>query len=158
MRLEDLNESQKLELKQRVLGERNDAQGKGTSWAELAMADELVSDEELADKYGGTEFVPEDFSKKPPENPIGGLQASDWQEEALKYAESIGIYEYEVNDKYIEYWSFFGRHEGWYFVRYDLEKQETAFRGANIPWDDDAQIPKFLLRPNGCTRYNYMVG
>lgn len=149
MKLKELNESQKLELKHQILISRNEQRGEGTSFGELAMADELVSDEELADKYGGTEFVPEDFSKE---------DAVDFAAKAVNYAESIGVYEYELNGKYIEYWAFFGRHEGWYFVRYDLEKQETAFRGANIPWDDDAQIPKFLLRPNGCTRYNYMVG
>lgn len=87
-----------------------------------------------------------------------GCGERDWQNEALRRAELIGVYEYDVNGRFMEYWSFFGKGEGWYFIRYDLEKQETAFRGANIPWDDDAQIPKFLLCPNGCTRYNYKVG
>lgn len=156
MMLNGLNEEQKLELKRHVLRERNDDQGKGTSWAELAMAEELVSDEELEDQYRCTEFVPEDFqlqgsySNRP--------QSKNWHKEALEYAEDVGIYEYNVNGKYIEYWSFFGRSEGWYFVRYDLEKQETLFRGAHIPWDENARIPKFLLQPNGCAKYNYKVG
>lgn len=80
-----------------------------------------------------------------------------WRQEALKYAESRGIYEYEVNGRRMEYWTFYGT-EGWYFVRYNLETKEEEFRGANIPWDEDARIPKFLLAESGATKYNYMVG
>ncbi len=82
----------------------------------------------------------------------------DWAHEALVHAETIGVYEYKVNGKYMEYWSFYGRGEGWYFVRYDLEAGKEVFRGANIPWDPDAKIPAFLLAANGGTLYNYMEG
>lgn len=62
MRLEDLNESQKLELKQDVLTARNDDRGEGTSYDELARADELVSDEALRDYCEGTKFSEDDFT------------------------------------------------------------------------------------------------
>ena len=82
---------------------------------------------------------------------------SELENKALKHAEEIGVYEYKVNGKYMEYWSFYG-HEGWYFVRYDLEAGKEVFRGANIPWDDNAGIPAFLRGGNGSTLYNYMEG
>lgn len=61
MRLDDLDNNQKLELKQQILEERNEHIGEGTSCDELALADELVSDEVLEDCYGGTDFSPDDF-------------------------------------------------------------------------------------------------
>ena len=61
MRLDELSEEQKLELKQRILTERNERKGEGTSYAELADANELVDDEALETEYGGTEFSPDDF-------------------------------------------------------------------------------------------------
>lgn len=76
---------------------------------------------------------------------------------ALKRAEAIGVYEYNVNGRFMEYWSFFGS-EGWYFVRHDLDKGEDVFRGANIPFGEDSPIPAFLLTKTGATLYNYMVG
>ena len=79
-----------------------------------------------------------------------------WGAAALDRAEEIGVYEYQVNGKYMEYWSFFGVLEGWYFIRYDLEAKKEVFRGANIPWDEDARIPMFLM--SGGVRYNYMTG
>ncbi len=80
----------------------------------------------------------------------------NWDDEALKYAESIGVYEYQVNGHVMEYWTFYGRGEGWYFVRYDLENKKTVFRGANIPWQ--GEIPMFLKTASGATKYNYMEG
>lgn len=82
---------------------------------------------------------------------------SELENKALKHAEDIGVYEYKVNGKYMEYWSFYG-HEGWYFVRYDLEAGKEVFRGANIPWEPDEKIPAFLIAANGGTMYNYMEG
>lgn len=82
----------------------------------------------------------------------------DWQHEALVYAEKIGVYEYKVNGRFIEYWTFYGQDEGWYFVRYDMKAGKEVFRGANIPWDPDAEIPDFLLSDNGAPLYNYMEG
>ena len=68
------------------------------------------------------------------------------------------MYEYAVNDRFMEYWSFFGKGEGWYFVGYDLGREKEVFRGANIPWDDEAQIPAFLKTEDGATKYNYLEG
>lgn len=62
MRLDGLTAEQKLELKQRILVDRNERLGEGTSYGELADADELVDDEALESEYGGTEFSPDDFS------------------------------------------------------------------------------------------------
>lgn len=57
MNLKDLNEDQKLLLKTNILVEREDV----VHYSDLANADELVTDEELEEKFGGTEFVEEDF-------------------------------------------------------------------------------------------------
>lgn len=62
MTFDELSEEQKLELKQRILEDRNEHLGEGTSYGELANADELVDDEVLEAEYGGTEFSPDDFS------------------------------------------------------------------------------------------------
>ena len=62
MTFDELSEEQKLALKQRILMDRNDAIGEGTSYGELADADELVSDEDLEACYDGTEFSPDDFT------------------------------------------------------------------------------------------------
>lgn len=62
MRLKELNDEQMLQLKQSILEARNEARGEGTSYGELSMADNLVSDEDLADWYDGTEFSEGDFS------------------------------------------------------------------------------------------------
>lgn len=78
-------------------------------------------------------------------------------DKALKHAESIGVYEFRVNGRYMEYWTFSGKTEGWYFVRYDLDMEEEVFRGANIPFVEDA-IPAFLLSDTGAALYNYMEG
>jgi hypothetical protein len=57
MDLKDLNDDQKLQLKQALLVERQD----NTSYGELVEADSLVTDEELEERFGGTFFVEEDF-------------------------------------------------------------------------------------------------
>lgn len=83
----------------------------------------------------------------------------DYEKKALCHAENIGVYEYKVNGKYMEYWSFYGS-EGWYFVRIDLAEMREVFRGANIPWNGDTEhgIPAFLKNETGATLYNYMAG
>ena len=82
-----------------------------------------------------------------------------YDQEALKHAEEIGVIEYRVNGNLMEYWSFFGS-EGWYFIRYDLDKKKDIFRGANIPLDSSLPqpIPAFLMTECGSTLYNYMQG
>lgn len=62
MTFDELNDEQKLELKQRILTERNEQRGEGTSYGELADADTLVSDEDAKDWAEGMEFSPDDFS------------------------------------------------------------------------------------------------
>ena len=56
MKLKDLSDEQKLELKQALL-----TQDRDVSYGELANADELVSDKQLEDAYGDTEFTEDDF-------------------------------------------------------------------------------------------------
>lgn len=80
-----------------------------------------------------------------------------WELEALKYAERIGVYEYRVNGRLMEYWSYYGS-EGWYFIRYDLAEEKEVFRGANIPRDSNLGVPAFLKTESGATLYNYMEG
>jgi hypothetical protein len=56
MKLKDLTQEQKIELKQALL-----TQDRDVSYGELANADELVSDKQLEDAYGSTEFTEDDF-------------------------------------------------------------------------------------------------
>ena len=62
MTYDELNESQRTELKQQILEERNMSRGEGTSYEELAMADDLVSDEDAREWAEGVEFSADDFS------------------------------------------------------------------------------------------------
>ena len=85
---------------------------------------------------------------------------SKYEKKALAHAEEIGVTEYQVNGSTMEYWSFFGKSEGWYFIRYDLESDREIFRGANIPWDVRVShpIPMFLRTDTGALTYNYNCG
>lgn len=62
MTYDELNDNQKIELKQRILMERNEQRGEGTSYGELADADDLVSDEDAKDWAEGMEFSADDFA------------------------------------------------------------------------------------------------
>lgn len=62
MKLKDLNDDQRLELKQRILTDRLEAKGESPSYGEIDDADTLVTDQELEEEYGDTEFVADDFS------------------------------------------------------------------------------------------------
>ena len=62
MKLKDLNDDQRLQLKQELLRRRLEEKGEGISYGELADVDTLVTDEELEAEFGDTEFVPDDFS------------------------------------------------------------------------------------------------
>lgn len=57
MNLKDLNKEQKIQLKESILTEKIG----NPSLGELLQADELVTDEELENKYGSITFVEEDF-------------------------------------------------------------------------------------------------
>lgn len=62
MTYDELNDEQRLELKQRILTERNEQKGEGTSYEELSLADDLVSDEDAKDWAEGMEFSEDDFA------------------------------------------------------------------------------------------------
>ena len=57
MTLKDLNNKQKNQLKVDILVEKKG----NVSYGEIASVDTLVTDEELEEKFGGTDFVDEDF-------------------------------------------------------------------------------------------------
>lgn len=61
MSLDELNTEQKIMVKQALLTDRADAEGRDISMSELVEADNLVSDEELYEKYDGVYFTPDDF-------------------------------------------------------------------------------------------------
>ena len=58
MTVYDLNRDQITELKQAYYAEKT---GEDLSYDEIYRIDDLVSDEEVYDEYGGTDFVPDDF-------------------------------------------------------------------------------------------------
>lgn len=62
MTLEELNRDQIIQLKQAYYTRKMEDAGQGVSYGELAMIDELVTDQELEDEYSGTTFVPDDFT------------------------------------------------------------------------------------------------
>jgi hypothetical protein len=61
MDVRDLTREQLDELKQRMICDRNDEQGEGTSWGELASAADLISDAEVFRRYAGVFFFEDDF-------------------------------------------------------------------------------------------------
>lgn len=58
MDVHELNREQLIQLKQAILCERDT----GTSYGELAAADELVTDEDVFTRYAGVNFVEDDFT------------------------------------------------------------------------------------------------
>lgn len=85
MRLSDLTNEQRLELKQDIVKDRNEHIGEGTSYGELANADELVGDEVLEEAYAGTEFSPDDFSCGVAADRDGVLdELKEWAERILR--------------------------------------------------------------------------
>ena len=61
MNVHELNADQMHELKGNYIDEKNQERCVGTSYGELADADELVSDEEIFAEYGDINFSPDDF-------------------------------------------------------------------------------------------------
>ena len=61
MTYDDLSDEQKIQVKESILKKRNETRGEGTSYEELALADDLVSDENAMEWSKGIDFVPEDF-------------------------------------------------------------------------------------------------
>lgn len=76
---------------------------------------------------------------------------------ALQHAEKIGVYEYQVNGSYMEYWSLFD--EGFYLFRTDLDTLERE-EVCHIHWvkSEGYPVPAFLKTPEGFTKYNYFEG
>lgn len=64
MTLKDLNKNQVHQLKERILLEKNEY----VSYGELANADSLISDLEVKERFGGINFVPDDFSVEAEDN------------------------------------------------------------------------------------------
>ncbi len=62
MTIHELTRDQLRQVKQNYYTQKQDASGKGVSYGELSMIDELVTDQEIFDAYDGTEFVPDDFA------------------------------------------------------------------------------------------------
>ena len=58
MRADELNREQLIQPKQRYYDEKHP---EGVSYGELAAIDELVSDKEVIEVYGGVDFVEDDF-------------------------------------------------------------------------------------------------
>lgn len=61
MTVKQLTRDMLIELKEHYLAQKRDEHGGGISYEELANADELVSDEEVFEKYAGTDFSVDDF-------------------------------------------------------------------------------------------------
>lgn len=60
-RVTELTRDELYELKQILIDERDEALGEGTSWDELANADDYISDEEVFERYRDTTFCSDDF-------------------------------------------------------------------------------------------------
>lgn len=90
MTFDDLSNEQRLEFKQRILIERNEVRGEGTSYGEVADADTLVSDEDAESHAEGVVFSPDDFSCGVAADRDGILsELKEWAERELltaKYA------------------------------------------------------------------------
>jgi len=61
MKVTELSRDQLIMLKQSMLEDRNAANDEGTSYGELAEADNLISDDEAFTTYAGVEFSEDDF-------------------------------------------------------------------------------------------------
>lgn len=79
-----------------------------------------------------------------------------YAEKALRYAENYGIIEYAVNGSIMEYLSFYGQDEGWWYIAIDLESMREIYREKAFPWL--GWIPYWLKAENGGLKYNYMEG
>jgi hypothetical protein len=62
MTVYELTQDQLEELAARYLDEKNEQNGEGTSWTELAIPFEFVSKEEILEEYADTIFSDDDFS------------------------------------------------------------------------------------------------
>lgn len=76
---------------------------------------------------------------------------------ALRYAETHGVIEYNVNKEFMEYWSLYD--DGFRFIRIDLNTSDRE-EVCHLPWnkEDGYPIPSFLMTSYGTTKYNYFEG
>lgn len=61
MTIKELNREQLQQVKQFYYTQKQDAKGRGVSWGELALIDELVTDAEIFEEYAATDFCDGDF-------------------------------------------------------------------------------------------------
>lgn len=76
MTFDELSQEQKIQVKEWILDKRNEARGEGTSYDELANADDLVSDEDAREWSEGTDFVPDDFSHAKEHDGSGSIETT----------------------------------------------------------------------------------
>ena len=102
MTFDELNEDQRLELKQSYLTKKMDERGESPSYGELADADSLVSDSELEKEYGGTEFSPDDFMCSTSLTPVKGVP--QWAANYLVYGDDSGLSPDDIGmvDRWVE--------------------------------------------------------
>lgn len=96
MTVYDLNRDQLIEVKQHMLVERLDERGESPSWGELADADDIISDEEVYEEYGGTYFSPADFSGG--EEELFSLDLGDCTGTRVEIAETLHGIANRIND------------------------------------------------------------
>lgn len=109
-------------------------------------------------KFCGREFEAKDMDVNQSDIPAycphcGKVMWDDMNQYAILVAEHLGIYEFDVNGDWIEYWSFFSG-EGFVFVQYDMVTGRE-FRDGFIPitFGTERPMPKFLGH-----HYNYRCG
>lgn len=91
MTFDELNDDQRDELKQRILMERNEQRGEGTSYEELSLAYVLVSDGEAKDWAEGMVFSEDDFTCSASEPNVGVRNVPQWAVNYLVNADSSGL-------------------------------------------------------------------
>lgn len=97
MTVYDLNRDQLEELKQHILCERYDERGETPSWGELADVDDIISDEEVYEEYGGTYFSPDDFSSSAGEE-LFSLDLGSCTGSRVEIAETLHDIANRIND------------------------------------------------------------
>ena len=107
MTYDELSDEQKIQVKQWILEKRNENRGEGTSYEELANADDLVSDEDARDWSKGTDFVPEDFGSSEDKADDKGMEKKgiettvvndvpQWAVQYLVYADASALDEEDL--------------------------------------------------------------
>lgn len=98
MSYDELNDEQRLELKQHILAER----GEGVSYGELAFADDLVSDEDARAWAKGMEFSEDDFLCSAIEPPARVKDIPQWAIGYLVNSDPSGLT--DENKQMVDRW------------------------------------------------------